>query len=111
MQGLQPKKIIDISNPMWRRGQVPPPWPCESWKATKGSHESETVECGRGPAGLGPVLLSGGGGAHRRARDCLTVVEVWSCAPDGCFVPGRTGRLTVGRNMRLGSASLCLRGN
>jgi hypothetical protein len=27
-------------------------------------------------------------------------------APGGCFAPGRTGRLTVGRNMRLDSTRL-----
>jgi hypothetical protein len=52
-----------------------------------------------------------GGTPHRRARDCLTVVEVWSCVPDGCFVPGRTGRLTIGRYLRLDSTSSCLRDN
>jgi hypothetical protein len=57
-----------------------------------------------------PQLYNGGGGAlHRRARDCLTVVEVWSWAPDGCFVPRRTDRLDVGRNMRLDSTSSRMR--
>jgi hypothetical protein len=79
------------------------------------------------PAGLGPVSdcagegrqrlwaadpSSGRGGApHRRARDCLTVVKVWSWAPDVCFDPGRTGRVTVSRNMRLDSTSSRLHGN
>jgi hypothetical protein len=30
----------------------------------------------------------------------LTVIKVWSWAPDGCFIPRQTGRLTVGRNIR-----------
>jgi hypothetical protein len=38
-----------------------------------------------------PVLSSEGA-----PRDYLTVVEVWSWAPDGCFLPGRPGRLLVG---------------
>jgi hypothetical protein len=41
----------------------------------------------------------------------LTVVEVWSWTADGCFFPGRTCRLTVGRNMRLDLTSSRLRGN
>jgi hypothetical protein len=116
---------------MWRRGRVPPPWPCKSWKATKREVSNlETTECGRrsretrtrdyllwrGPAavvGGKPVLTSvgGGRGAYQRARDSLTVVEIWSWAPDGCCLQGRTGRLTVCRNMRLDSTSSCLRGN
>jgi hypothetical protein len=27
--------------------------------------------------------------------------ENWSRVPDGCLTPGRTGRLTVGRNLTL----------
>jgi hypothetical protein len=48
---------------------------------------------------------------HRRARDSQIVLEVWSWVPDGCFVPGRTGLLTVRRNMRHNSTSSCLPGN
>jgi hypothetical protein len=29
------------------------------------------------------------------------VIKIWSLAPDGCFVPKETGRLTVGRNISL----------
>jgi hypothetical protein len=79
----------------------------------EGSLESQTVECGRGSrgncAGEGRQRLWAS--PHRRVPGCLTVVKVWSRAPDGCFVPGRTGRLTVGRNMRIDSTSSCLRGN
>jgi hypothetical protein len=31
---------------------------------------------------------------HQQTRNCLTVA-------DGCFIPRQTGRLTVGRNIRL----------
>jgi hypothetical protein len=31
----------------------------------------------------------------------LTVMKIWSKAPDGCFIPRQTGRLIVGRNMTL----------
>jgi hypothetical protein len=121
---------MDITNPMWRRGQVPPPWPCESCEATKGEVSNlRWWSVVSGPAGLGPESdytgedlqrlwaadpssrWGGGGGAHQHARDCLTVVEVWSWAPDGCFVPGRNGQLTVGHNIRLDSASSCMHGN
>jgi hypothetical protein len=100
---------MDITNPMWRRGRVPPLWPCESWEATKGEVSNLrrwTVVAG--PAGLGlesdcadegrqrlwaANLFSqqgGGGGCapHRRARDCLTVVEVWSWAQMGALFRG-----------------------
>jgi hypothetical protein len=103
-------------------GQVPPPWPCESREATKWKVSNlRRRSVVAGPAGLGPAAVvgggpvfwfGGGGGApHRRARDCLTVMKVWSWAPDGCFVQGRAGRLTVCRNMRPDSSSSCLRGN
>jgi hypothetical protein len=29
------------------------------------------------------------------------LIKIWSQAPDGCFIPRQTGRLTVGRNTRL----------
>jgi hypothetical protein len=63
--------------------------------------------------GGGPVLSLVGGAPHRRARNCLAVVDVvdvWSWSPDRCLIPGRAGRLTVGRDMRLDLTSSCLRG-
>jgi hypothetical protein len=38
---------------------------------------------------------------HQQTRKCLTVIKIWSWVPDGCFIPRQTGRLTVGRNIRL----------
>jgi hypothetical protein len=38
---------------------------------------------------------------HQQTRNCLTVIKIWSWSPDGCFIPRQTGRLTVGRNIRL----------
>jgi hypothetical protein len=36
-----------------------------------------------------------------QTRNCLAVTKIWSYAPEGCFIPRQTGRLTVGRNIRL----------
>jgi hypothetical protein len=38
-----------------------------------------------------------------RQQTCkwLTVIKIWSYAPGGCCIPRQTGRLTVGRNIRL----------
>jgi hypothetical protein len=38
---------------------------------------------------------------HQQTRNCLTVIKICSYAPDGCFIPRQTGRLTVGRNFKL----------
>jgi hypothetical protein len=38
---------------------------------------------------------------HQKACNCQTVIKIWSKAPDGCFIPRQTGRLTVGRNITL----------
>jgi hypothetical protein len=38
---------------------------------------------------------------RKQDRNCLTVINIWSYAPDGCFMPRQTGRLTVGRNITL----------
>jgi hypothetical protein len=38
---------------------------------------------------------------HQQACNCLTVIKIWSWAPEGCFIPRQTRRLTVGRNIRL----------
>jgi hypothetical protein len=38
---------------------------------------------------------------HQETRNCLTVIKISSEAPDGCFTPRQTGRLTVGRNITL----------
>jgi hypothetical protein len=81
----------------------------------RGSRETTTRKClrWRGPAavvGGGPILTSVGE-PYQHARDSLIVVQIWLWAPDGYFLQGRTGRLTVGRKMRLDSTILCLRGN
>jgi hypothetical protein len=31
-----------------------------------------------------------------KIRNRLTVIKIWSKAPDGCFIPRQTGRLIVG---------------
>jgi hypothetical protein len=38
---------------------------------------------------------------HQQTRNCLIVIQIWPWAPAGCFIPRETGRLTVGRNIRL----------
>jgi hypothetical protein len=38
---------------------------------------------------------------HQQTRNCLTVIKIWSWAPDGCLTPRQTDRLTVGRNITL----------
>jgi hypothetical protein len=38
---------------------------------------------------------------HQQTRVCLAVIKIWSKAPDGCFIPRQTARLTVGRYIRL----------
>jgi hypothetical protein len=38
---------------------------------------------------------------HQQTGNCLTVITIWSQAPDWCFIPRQTGRLTVGCNIRL----------
>jgi hypothetical protein len=39
------------------------------------------------------------GAPHEQTRNCLTEIQLWSWAPDKCFTPRRTGRLTVGHNI------------
>jgi hypothetical protein len=46
---------------------------------------------------------------HVQTRNCMTAIKIWSQAPDGCFIPRQTGRLTVGRNIRLRLSS-CIHG-
>jgi hypothetical protein len=41
------------------------------------------------------------GTPHQQTRNCLTVIKIWSCAPDGGLTPRQTGRLTVCRNITL----------
>jgi hypothetical protein len=38
---------------------------------------------------------------HQQTRNRLTVIKIWSWAPDGCLTPRQTGRLIVGRNITL----------
>jgi hypothetical protein len=40
---------------------------------------------------------------HQQIRDGLTVIKIWSWAPDGSLTPRQTGRLTVGSNITLTS--------
>jgi hypothetical protein len=79
----------------------------------KGSLESETENIVTSPTGLGPENDCAGNckrqtrplvreiASHQQTRNCLTVITIWSQAPDGCFTPRETGRLTVGGNVRL----------
>jgi hypothetical protein len=41
------------------------------------------------------------GAPRKQDRNCQKLISIWSWAPDGCFVSRQTGRLTVGRNIRL----------
>jgi hypothetical protein len=41
------------------------------------------------------------GTPHQYSRNCLTVIKIWTRAPDGYFIPRKIGRLTVGRNITL----------
>jgi hypothetical protein len=41
------------------------------------------------------------GAPDQQTRNCQTIIKIWSLAPNGCFVPRQTGRLTVGRNITL----------
>jgi hypothetical protein len=38
---------------------------------------------------------------HDKTLKCLTVIRMWSRAPDGCLTPWQADRLTVGRNITL----------
>jgi hypothetical protein len=38
---------------------------------------------------------------HQQTRNCLTVIKIWSWAPDGALTPRQTGRLTVRRIITL----------
>jgi hypothetical protein len=46
------------------------------------------------------------GALNQQTRNCQTIIKIWSYAPEGCFIPRQTGRLTVGRNIRL-RLSMC----
>jgi hypothetical protein len=41
------------------------------------------------------------GRPQKQGRNCQRLINIWSWAPDGCFIPRQTGRLTAGRNIRL----------
>jgi hypothetical protein len=41
------------------------------------------------------------GAPHKQTCNCLTVIHIWSWAPDGYLTPRQTGQLTVGRNVTL----------
>jgi hypothetical protein len=37
----------------------------------------------------------------QETRNCQTIIKIWSWVQEGCFIPRQTGRLTVGRNIKL----------
>jgi hypothetical protein len=41
------------------------------------------------------------GAPNQQTRNCQTIIKIWSYAPEGCFIPRQTGRLTVGPNITL----------
>jgi hypothetical protein len=84
----------------------------------EGSLKSETVKYGHKSQGTWTLerLHWQGPAAHTKERNDLSservprknktvtvtqVIKIWSLALDGCFIPRHTGRLTVGRNIRL----------
>jgi hypothetical protein len=44
--------------------------------------------------------------SHQQTSNCLTVIKIWLYAPDRHFIPRQTGRLTVGRNVKLNDAAV-----
>jgi hypothetical protein len=83
----------------------------------KGSLKSETVKFGLKSQGTwtrerlrwqGPAAhtkdrpnLSSERAPHKNKTVTVTqVIKIWSYAPDGCFIPRQTGRLTVSRNIK-----------
>jgi hypothetical protein len=48
-----------------------------------------------------PVLTSERAPHKNKNVTVRQVIKIWSYAPNGCFIPRETGRLTVGRNIRL----------
>jgi hypothetical protein len=46
-------------------------------------------------------LLVREGAPNQQTRNCQTIIKIWSQAPEGCFIPRQTSRLTVGCNIRL----------
>jgi hypothetical protein len=46
-----------------------------------------------------PILREGA--PHEQTYNCLTVIKIWSWAPDGCLTPKQPGRLAVGHNITL----------
>jgi hypothetical protein len=46
------------------------------------------------------------GAQNQQTRNCQTKIKIWLYAPDGCFIPRQTGRLTVGHNIKLDSTQL-----
>jgi hypothetical protein len=41
------------------------------------------------------------GAPHQQTRNCLTVIRIWSWAPDGGLTPRQTDRLTICHNITL----------
>jgi hypothetical protein len=50
-----------------------------------------------------PVLSSERAPHKNKTVTVTQVIKIWSQAPNGCFIPRETGRLTVGRNIKLNS--------
>jgi hypothetical protein len=49
------------------------------------------------------------GAPTQQTRNCQTIIKIWSYAPEGCFIPRQTDRLSVGRNIRLRLSNLHLK--
>jgi hypothetical protein len=53
-----------------------------------------------------PVLSSERAPHNNKTVTVIQVIKIWSSAPNGCFIPRQTGRLTVGRNIKLNSTQM-----
>jgi hypothetical protein len=46
-----------------------------------------------------PLVIKGA--SHQQTHNCLSVITIWSWAPDGYLTPRQTGRLMVGHDIIL----------
>jgi hypothetical protein len=101
-------------NPVWRLGRIPPPWPCESYEATKrevwDSKIWSQVPRDEDPRNTALARASSiykrqthplvrEGAQKKQDRNSRGTINIWSCVQGGCSIPRLTDWLAVSRNV------------
>jgi hypothetical protein len=77
-------------------------WDSKIWSRVPRDSDPRMTALTRTSSNCKRPVLSSERAPHINKLATSWLITIWLYAPDGCFIPRQTGRLTVSRNIRLG---------